>query len=280
MDLPLLYSSRPQIEQDFIRNVCNYILDQPIPEKEAKNILNWGFIFVDGRANMNFNTLEHNAMFKSCHLFSKFKYKIFCFVNDIEGLNNSGLVEKYHLTPIKIRELNSLNEYSDFWRFELYNLLPEDLEHAVTIQADGFLLRPHFEQFILNNKWDFIGAHFKHLPSIDAKITGNVWSSGADRIYGFNGGFSYRRIKRCKELMNFYKNWTFRERYAPENKEPQEDLLLSVLLNENGARIPTLKEADLWSKDPLTIEDWENNKYSFGFHYFRTISEFPPCNHE
>lgn len=279
----LLYSDRPQIEQDFIKNVCNHILIQPLERKEESR--DFCGIFVEGR-NRQIDTLEDFAALYSFNAFSQKKYPLFCFINNDSNFLNNDL-HGYHMKNrffdnveiIKIPPLTSLEEYSNFWRFELYNSLPQDLEHGISIQADGFLLRPNYEDFILNNKWDFIGAHFKHMPSIDVKFDGE-WESTPKLVYGFNGGFSYRNLPNCRKLSNISQHFKFRERFAPNNKEPQEDLLLSVLLNENGSKIPTLKEADLWSQDPLTIESWANKTYGYGFHYFRTKSEFKPCNHE
>ena len=75
-------------------------------------------------------------------------------------------------------------------------------QYVLTIQDDGFPLRPGLENFI--GKWDYIGAPWvKHATYYD--LYPSKYNVG-------NGGFSLRSKRLCEVASNVYKRWF---RHAP-----------------------------------------------------------------
>jgi hypothetical protein len=280
--MKLLYSDRPEEEQAFIKEVCNYILSQPAEEKEPSN--EFAFVFVDGRPNVDFSTLEYQAMIHSCRAFSKFRYPIYGFVNHIYGL----LDATNEVIGYKIQELNSLEEYSKFMIEKVFSMLPNNIKHIITIQADGMLLRNGWEDFVIKNDFDLLGSHWRHTTGLDYLTVDNVYKRAPfPNVYGCNLGFSFRKLAKIKEILRRFRHIKFRQ--SGDSNCP-EDVFFSFLgFNhfKQGdypsplCKLPTLKECDLWATDPLTLDIWKDKEnWPFGFHYFKTISEFPPCSHE
>ncbi len=287
--MKLLYQNKSDEDKKLIVEVCESILSQPLKELEYSN--EFAFIFVDGRASVDFDTLEIHAMFHSCRSFSQKKYPIFCFVNNIDGLLYNKELIKYDLTVIKILEINSLEDYSNFCIKELYFKLPENINNVVTIQADGFLLKSGWEDWINQNKLDWCSSHWKHYARIEAYIPELSLSRPEKLEYTWrtitkptaigNGGFSFRRVNIMKDISNLFSRVKLREFGRSDDRYPMEDLFFTGFMNLfDNYEIPTLKQCDEFSKDPLTRKDWDNKTYGFGYHFIKSVSEFPECNHE
>lgn len=266
--MELFYKERSQADQNFIRLVCNDIFSQPLQDKPYNE--DFAFVFVDGRPDMNFDTLEHHTMFHSCRLFSQFRYPIFCFVNNIENLYKFISLLDFDLKIIPIDPINSLEEYTNFCVKKLYNLIPDNIKHVITMQSDGFLLKNEWETYILENNWDYISSPWRHTPSIE-EFRNNSWQPFFYPVIVGNGGFSCRRLSLCKLYSKYFKDRLLREKFAANNKIPPEDLFYSVLFNHNlqDAKIPTPTQAEIFSIDPLTPKIYNSNNKPFGFHYFK-----------
>lgn len=279
MDLPLLYSSRPQIEQGFIKNVCSHVLSQEIPKKEAKNILNWGFVFVEGRPDVEINKLEHYACFHSCKIYSKGEYPIFCFVNNVNNFlnNNKDLIKKYNIKIIQIGTITSLEQYSKFMIQDLFYELPQEIEHIFTVSADSFLLKSGAEDWILNNDFSLIGGHWQHRTQLQVIDGEQKLSMPFPSVYGCNLGFSYRQPHKMRAISNNFSMLNLTQ--IGDTNCPEDSFYSYLGFGSKICKLPTMNEMDIFSKDPLTLDIWNSLNKPFGFHYFRTQSEFPPCNH-
>lgn len=284
INLPLFYKNKSEEDKKLIVEVCESILSQPLKEQEYSN--EFAFLFVDGRPNMDFNTLEHHTMFHSCRAFSEKRYPIYCLVNNIDGLFYNKELTKYDLTVIKIQELNNLEEYSRFMIEKVFFMLPENIENIITIQSDGFLLKSGWEDYIINSKCDWLSSHWKHYAGIDLyqdflKIS--EWKIIPHQVCIGNGGFSFRKISQLKEVSKTFSKILdkTRERGRSDNRIPMEDLFYCFFMKMfSNFNMPTLRQCDEFSKDPLTRKDWHNKTHGMGFHYFKCVSEFPECNHE
>ncbi len=281
----LLYKDRPKSETDFISQVCNYILSQPYKPKYMSN--EFAGIFVEGRSR-DF-CLEDAAALYSFHSFSQFNYPVFCFLADSErflrGINEFERERNIdlNLVVIQIPALNSLEEYSDFCIKKLYFMLPEWVKNVLTLQGDAMLISEGWENWITDNKFEFIGPHFKHCPAIDVYIN-NEWNPTNYQSLPFcNGGLSFRKVSVMREISKKFSNLKQRERFT-EDKEPQEDLFYSFWgFNSKLCKLPTLKESCQFAIDPLDFnmfkEFKEGKRHFYGFHYLKQQSEFPYCNH-
>jgi hypothetical protein len=286
----LLYSDRPEIEQNFIKEVCNDILSTSNQEKPKSN--QFAGIFVEGR-NRQINTLEDTAAIMSFKRFSKYNYPVYCFINNNDDFLHRNLLGQrfldfHNIHFIKIDPLNSLEAYTEFCIKKLYFLLPPEIENVITLQPDGMLLKSGWEDFILNSNCAWLSSHWQHYAQIDWKIN-DKWHIFTRKTAIGNGGFSFRKKSILIELSKAFGSnlLNLREYGREDNRIPMEDLffsgIMNTIYNADGKfryKMPTLKQCDEFSCDPLTLDIWNNKeKLPFGFHYFRTKSEFPICNH-
>lgn len=280
--MELLYKDREKSEQDFIREICNWTLNQEILYKYQNPDNNWAFIFVEGRPEVEINKLEHLACFHSCKVFSQSSNTpVLCFVNNTDNFlnNDKELIYKYNIQIIKIDPITSNAAYSKFCIEKLYlNLIPENYEHLITVSADSWLLKNGVEDFILKNNWKFIGAPYKHLPSMEVLRTSKSnWESIGVPVYGFNGGASYRNHSYLKWISATFKDLNLREKFSNPEKFPNEDLFYNVIITSvlGSYSIPTYKDALQFACDPLTVKIWnDKNNLPFIYHYIKTVSEF------
>ena len=276
-----LHSTRSAEDQDVIIKVCSSILFKSVEENKPKNN-EWVAIYIDGR-NREINDVESVCAIKSFKIHSKYDAPVYCFINndkDFFGYTYD-LMEKWNLRVIRIPEINSLEEYSKFWIKDIFDYLPPELEHIITLQPDAMLLKSGFEDFILNSGRDWLSPHWKHYARIEANLHGK-WDSGYNlkpTCIG-NGGFSYRKVSKIKQISSLFKDYVFREYGRNDDRAPMEDLFFTFLGTNAGWNMPTLRQCDEFAVDPLTLDIW-NDKVNlpYGFHYFRSKSEFPPCNH-
>ena len=268
--MELLYKNRSKQDQEFIKYVCMDILSTPCKDKTRSNL--FCGIFVDGR-NREINNIEDYACFHSFSTFSEYSYPIFAFVNNPNNFldNNQFLIDKYNIKIIKIDQLNSLEEYSDFCIKELYFNIPPEIEHIITLQPDAMIIKKGYEQYLLNKNFIYLGAPLMHAQAIEYLTEQNTWESFFNPIRIGNGGMSYRRASFCRWASQNFNKFTLREKFAENNKKPQEDLFYSVIANVTNQRIPTIEEARIFSIDPLDKIDY-NNKISYAFHYFSAIN--------
>ena len=261
----LLYTNRSQKDQDFIKYVCNDLLLINPKNKITNNL--FAAIFIEGRDRF-INSLEDHACFHSFYAFSEYAYPIYAFVNNTENFlnNNQDLIEKYNIKIIKINGLNSLEEYSNFYIKDLFLQIPNEIEHIITLQPDAMLIKQGYEEYLLNNNFIYVGAPWLHMPAIEI-YDDNQWKQFLNPVRIGNGGFSYRKSSFCKWASSNFGQRVFREKFAPDNKKPQEDLFFSVIANYFTENMPTIEQASKFAIDPLDKIDYDN-KTSFGFHYF------------
>jgi len=282
--MDFLYKDKERQDFELVQEVCHSVLSQKIEENKPFNN-EWGAIYVEGR-DRRVGDIESYCALKSFKLFSKYNAPIYCFLhNDKDFFGHEyGLIDKWNIKIIKIPLLDSLEEYSEFCIRELYFMLPGELRYAITLQADGMLLKPGFEDFVLNNKLDWVSPHWKHQARVEITVNEN-WIPGD--VFGFtptaigNGGFSFRNVSKIQDVSRQYNYLKLREFGRGDNRPPMEDLFFTYFgFNDGIMKKPTLKQCDEFAVDPLTRDIWEDkSKWPFGFHYFRAQPEFPPCNH-
>lgn len=265
----LLYTNRSQKDQDFIKYVCNDLLLINPKNKITNNL--FAAIFIEGR-NRFINSLEDHACFHSFYTFSEYAYPIYAFVNNTENFlnNNQELIEKYNIKIIKIKALNSLEEYSNFYIKDLFFQIPNEIEHIITLQPDAMLIKNGYEEYLLKHNFIYVGAPWLHSPAMEIYHE-NTWKQFLNPVRIGNGGFSYRKASFCRWASYHFGNENFREKFAENNKKPQEDLFYSVIANNFPQYMPTIDQCLKFSIDPLDKIDY-NNKVSFGFHYFSAIN--------
>lgn len=279
MNCPLLYNDRPEEEQNFIKEVCNYILDKTIYIQESSN--DFAGIFVEGR-NREINTLEDWAAIWSFNKFSLKNYPVFCFVNNKNNFLNNDLeyIKHNRINIIEIPPINSLEEYSKFCIEKLYYLLPAEIENVLTIQPDGMLLKSGWEDWITDNNFDLIGAHWRHTTGLSCKdgLGELSWVFKYPPIYGCNLGFSFRKASKMREISETFKRYPLRQ--WADNNCPEDVFFSYFGFGTKICKLPTLKECDIWCKDPLTLDIWNDKEnLPFGHHFIKTKSEFPKCDH-
>lgn len=267
--MDLLYKNRSEQDQEFIKYVCMDILSTSCKQKSRSNL--FCGIFIDGR-DRQINKLEDYACFHSFYTFSEYSYPIFAFVNNIENFldNNQFLIDKYNIKIIKINQLNSLEAYSTFCIRELYFNIPEEIEHVITLQPDAMIIKNGYESYLLNKNFVYIGAPWLHTPSVEYLDKDNLWQPFFEPTLIGNGGMSYRRASFCRWASQNFGRLILREKFAENNKKPQEDLFYSVIANFFPDK-PTPEEARQFSIDPLDKIDY-NNKISYAFHYFTALN--------
>lgn len=267
--MDILYKNRSVEDQNFIHYVCNDILSINHKDKTKNNL--FAGIFVDGRDRF-INSLEDYTCFHSFHVFSEYSYPIFVFVANTENFldNNYDLIKKYNIHIKKIEKLNSLEDYSNFYIKNLYFSLPEEIEHTITLQPDAMLIKSGYEEYLLNHNFIYVGAPWLHAPAMEIYHE-NIWKQFLNPVRIGNGGFSYRKASFCRWASKNFGQEIFREKFAENNKKPQEDLFYSVIANNFPQYMPTIEQCLKFSIDPLDKIDY-NDKLSFGFHYFSAIN--------
>jgi hypothetical protein len=284
-EMNLLYSNRSPEDQEFIKRVCYDIINTQIEGKEDSD--EFVGIFVDGR-NREINTLEDMACLHSFKCFSKHNYPIFCFVNNknnfLEEIASQGWTPSlWRINIIEIPQINSLEEYTEFCINKLYFLLPDYVEKVLTLQPDGMLLQAGWEEFINSSECDWLSSHWRHYAQIDWKVD-DKWCIFTKKTPIGNGGFSFRKKSAMLELSKAFGSslQSLREYGRDDNRIPMEDLFYCGIMNTFPCfKMPTLKQCDLFSCDPLTPKIYNSPNKPFGFHFFKNLAEpdWPECSH-
>ena len=289
----LLYNDRSEVEKNFIKEVCSYILKQWNGYVDTRTTSKeFCGIFVEGR-DRQIDTLEDITSLYSFKVFSKYDYPIFCFINNKENFLTCNKNPIYYtfknIYIIEIPPLNSLEEYTEFCIKKLYHLLPDWVENVITLQSDGMLLKRGWEDYILNGNFDWLSPHWRHMAHIDIYIKAlnfKGWSRAQcpSTCIG-NGGFSFRKASKMRKISRMVGNLTLKESGREDNRIPMEDLFYTYWGFGYGImKKPTLKECDIWAQDPLDSNLFnqfkEGKKHFYGFHFMKETSEWPECNHE
>lgn len=286
MNLKLLYGDRSEEDKEFILEVGNFIFGEKIKNKEKSN--NFAGVFIDGR-DRDF-TFEDLMCFYSFKRFSKFNYPICLFLVNpekfIKQINNLNLNIDFNFITYKIDPILSLEDYTRFHIHKLYEILSVNFENILTIQPDGMIIKSGFEDYILKNNFDWISSHWRHLPNVhifNQRL--DCWVDiGYNRFPIGNGGFSYRKVSKMKEIAIKTKNLILREAGREDNRIPMEDLHLTYFgFNSGNWKIPSLAECCKFARDPLTKDLFNNflleKDFFYGFHFFSSKTHWPKCFH-
>ena len=270
-----LYESRPEEDKVLIRDVCNYILNQPLKQKPPSN--DFAAIYVDGR-DRDFKTREDYACIYSFKTFSKFDYPVFIFTQFPERWEWQGFTRVF---INKTEPINSLEEYSEFCK-KLYFLLPSYIENVITIQPDGMLLKHGYEEFIQSQNVDWLSSHWKHFARVEIKLDFDNIALTSPTAVG-NGGFSYRKVSKMREISSRFGGLSLKECGRDDNRPPMEDLFYCAFMNSfSQYKMPSLEQCCQFSVDPLDRNIFNlflsGKRNLFGFHFIKHQSEFPYCH--
>lgn len=254
------------------RNVMSYICDDifyqslEIITKRADN--QFCGVFVEGR-NREVNSIEDFCAIKSLLLFLEKKINIYCFLHNSTNFlkDYTHLTQNWPITIIPIHQLNDLFAYSDFCKRALYLTIPHEHEFAITIQPDAMLYKNGLEKFILDNKIDIIGAHYKHTAHIMRQNRRGNWSRIFDSETRIgNGGMSVRNIRKMLKISLLFGDEVLAEGNNPDFKPPLEDLFFFGLgFAAETCKVPTLDQCCQFARDPIDLWGYKN-KASYGFH--------------
>jgi len=255
---------------NFLGKICFDTLTSNIAHKPESN--DFCGIYFEGR-NRQINYVEDFAVVHSFKVFSRCNYPMLVLSPNPENLLNSNPIYT-NVIHIKTPEYNSHDQYSQFMIKDVWNYIPKYFKRLMFFHPDGFLCKFGWENWILNNKIDFVGSAWCHLPSIDINDSG-VWkNTGLPKIPVGNGGFSYRSRDICERISNTYGHLKMRESGRTDDRCPPEDLFYSHLINGTQCgKVANIQEAMQFSLDPITPEEY-SKKLSFGFHYPRKNNEF------
>lgn len=238
-------------------------------------------IFLEGRFR-DINTYEDYACLHSFKVFSEKNYPIFAFINeDVIRANrflDKETIEKWNIMVIKISEVSSRREYAMFnYIYNPFNKI-DGIDKCLTLHPDGFLIKGGWEDYVVGNDFDFIGANWLHKPRI--RSTNTVYDNALsiyNPIYGCNGGFSFRKASKMNEIIKQFSCWGFDTLYENGREDkfpPPEDLFFNFLgWNSGLIKPPTVKQCLEFSLDPITLDEY-NDKSSFGFHFPKKVNEF------
>lgn len=252
------------------KNVLNQVvcraLDLKVTEKEVSD--DFCGVYVDTRPRA-VGLVEEFAALKSFKLFSKYNYPLFVFLNENYSREflNEKLIKDWRITVIPIRNLDcskNLIEYSDFMVRELPFLIPEQFKKSIFLQADGFLLNFGYEELIEHYYPYFLGAPTRHLGSV---IFPDRPDLSNKEIVNLNGGFSFRRLDKMRELSKKYSHLACYERGRADFAPPPEDQFFNYTLALEGVQ-SNLEAASIFSQDPL--RNFEDIKFTYGFHSCQT----------
>lgn len=144
-----------------------------------------------------------------------------------------------------------------------------DTEYALTVQDDGFPIRPGIEKFI--GKWDFIGTPYRR-----ANLLG-LCAGTLRRHWPANGGFSLRSKRLCKLVSESF-DPTWYKTLSPE--ERSEDIFITdILPRHNRMFAKKIKWADSYVAANFAYDaslPKNISKHPLGFHNahaFRELSE-------
>lgn len=254
-----------------LRKICFDTLCLDIESKLQSDL--FCGVYIDGRSR-EINTAEDEAAFKSFKNFSEYDYPYFILSPNEKNIFDNKY-NNHRINHIKIPELNSHELYSEFLKKEIWNYIPKGFEKLLFLQSDGFLIKEGWENFILDNKIDYIGSAWCHTPRIEI-FHDNQWKLiNFSAIHCGNGGFSFRNKSACEEISKNFSHFTMREYGRTDNRPPPEDLFYSHLINGfiKNSKVASLNQCMKFSLDPITLQEY-NKKVSFGFHHPKKVNEF------
>lgn len=262
--------NRSQEDLELLGKICYDTLTQSIDSKQQSN--DFCGIYFEGRER-DINAIEDFAVIHGFKIFSEYNYPIFVFSpNSNNLLNNDPRYKNARIEHIQIPAQDSHDKYSKFMFEDIWKYLPKQFENLLFFHPDGFLIRNGWEQFVIDNKFKYIGSAWCHTPSIDI-YENNEWHNlNFPRIHCGNGGFSFRSRSACEKISSIYAKHILRETGSQGTRVP-EDLFYSHLINGIEGGVANLKQSMKFSLDPITLDEY-NNKLSYGFHYPKKVNEY------
>lgn len=268
MQLNSCHTNKQFDDQVILGKICFDILSQDLDLSKKKNSDLFCICVVDGR-DRPINSYEDWAMFKSSKISSIANYPIFAFVaNTCSFLNNDyTTITNWRINIIKIPQLNNLIEYSKFCINELFFRIPEKFKNIIMLQSDGFFSgKSGWEDYVLDNKFDYIGSHWQHNAGIIYKEDDKWHKFSNDLVKIGNGAFSYRNASKMRVLSEKFNNLELAELGCQNFNYPKEDLFFSYFSYLMRYNLPTLEQACKFCKDPINLRQYLD-KVSYGFHY-------------
>jgi hypothetical protein len=221
--------NKPIEDLEVLGKICFDTLNTPIVDKEKSNLF-CGIYFENRTRNINY--IEDFAVVHSFQVFSKYHYPFFIFSPNESSV--SELIKKYpkfRIFHIKIPEGKSHDDYSRFMISDVWHYLPKQFEKLLFFHPDGFLIKSGWEDFIIDNKIDYVGSVWCHAPSIDIFINNEWRNLNMPRIQVGNGGFSYRSRSCCERISKEFSQFKLRETGREDDRYPPEDLFYSHIID-------------------------------------------------
>ena len=255
--------NRSQEDFELLAKICYDTLVQDIDGKQHSD--DFCGIYVEGR-DREINHVEDLAAAHSFKIFSEYNYPYFIFSpNSNNLLSNNPRYKNTRIEHIKIPVQDSHDKYSRFMIKDIWEYLPKQFENLLFFQADGFLIKNGWEEFVLNNNLKYAGSAWCHTPSIDI-YQNNEWRNlNFPKVQCGNGGFSFRSRNSCEKISSIYSKFTLRETGSEGTRVP-EDLFYSHLINGTEGGVADLRQCMKFSLDPISLSEY-NDKLSYGFHY-------------
>jgi hypothetical protein len=219
------------------------------------------------------NSIEDFAALKSFKLFSKYNYPLYVFCHNPDNfLNNLIDLDNWRIKVVKIKPLNSLEEYTRFCIESLYFWIKE--EKVITLQGDGFLIKSGYEDYLNRKDFDYLSAHWLHNARIQIKQDGQWFDFPVESVNIGNGAFSFRKASKMREISKRFSSYILREYGRNDDRIPQEDLYFTFLgFGYNILKKPQLEQCRDFCLDPIELSEY-NNKVCFGFHCPKYINEW------
>lgn len=219
-------------------------------------------------------TLKENLFtFHAFRRFSDKNYPIYLFITGEDKGELDLLLERIDNIHVAIiPKLKNAFEYNNWMLYSLYSLLPENVENLLTMQNDGSLIKSGWEEYCIN--FDYLGSNWDKSVNLLQNYYPNI-----NRTYIGNGGFSFRKASKIKEVLkaikkaggkNFIHGQTIDDEVAYFGNDFAEDAVLSVLGFGLGIFNPvTVEQARKFSHEPIEFSlymDKNNTERPMGFH--------------
>ncbi len=211
---------------------------------------------------------EENAYFQqvmvaldSFKMFSKFNYPVYLYINRNLVKSWGSLLfeisERYRLNVTEIDPITNKNDVNIFKiEFMTFDIPAENTLH---FELDGFLIKSGWEDYVID--FDYIGA-----PFYECKQYSLLNSSESKLLPVGNGGFSFRKMSKMKEVMSRAANLSRWATHAGKRSYIPEDLFFSTVgFGYDIFKPVTIEQAKKFSLEPINAEQYRN-KESFGFH--------------
>lgn len=253
------------------KELLNLIKQDVLAVPWEKKPISHEFAGVYLHSNSPFKIEDHEASFHSFRVFSRYHYPLILFISP-ESYNSDveKLVAKYDITVQYIRTLTSIIDFNYFSIYELPYLIPEQYEHLVYFQFDGFLIKNGWEERTCG--FDWLGAKWKN----PVQVIENTFNFNSVQVG--NGGCNYRRRSKMLEVLDLVKTHGGQDRIVKGIKIGDKVVNMGPFLAEDlffcyfgfGSKIFTEVPndyIDYFALEPITWAQYNQNpKPCYFFH--------------